>query len=156
MTWLSEQEGKIDVALQQALVDRLEFRRNFLIALGQDVAVRQTRAKEPFQDCLSHVLRIEKSISSSEPVPDAFSLKIQRRLASTMPPRPMVNISPAAAMDHLRRFCQDAIDAQEILDYSGPYNLSVWILPFPSLRWFSLVLLLMGVILIGSRSRSRR
>ena len=63
-------------------------------------------------------------------VDEAFSLKIQRRLASTVPPRPMVKISPEDAIKHLKRFFHDAIDAQQILDYHGPYNLQVCALLF--------------------------
>lgn len=55
-------------------------------------------------------------------MPDAFSLKIQRKLASTVPPRPMVTISSDDALAHLKRLCQDAIDMQQMLDYTGPSN----------------------------------
>lgn len=58
-------------------------------------------------------------------VPEAFSWKIQRRLASTVPPRPMVHVSAADATAHMTRFCQDAVDVQQILEYRGPYNLQV-------------------------------
>ncbi|KAL1970414.1 hypothetical protein VTN77DRAFT_5575 [Rasamsonia byssochlamydoides] len=130
VSWLNEQEGRVDDGVKQALVDRLEFRKHFLTALGQDIDVVHTRSKGPFVSCLSLVLAIEKSVSLGKPVPEAFSLKIQRKLASTVPPRPMVTISSKDAIDHLRRFCRDAIDIQEILDYSGSYNLrvSVWTL----------------------------
>jgi hypothetical protein len=58
-------------------------------------------------------------------MPEAFSLKIQRKLASTVPPRPMVQIPSDDALAHLERLCQDAIDMQQMLDYRGPSNFKV-------------------------------
>ncbi|KAF7587158.1 hypothetical protein BBP40_007666 [Aspergillus hancockii] len=51
--------------------------------------------------------------------------KIQRKLASTVPPRPMVKINFEDALAHLKRLCKDAIDLLEVLDYCGPHNLKV-------------------------------
>lgn len=125
VSWIDTQEGKIDAEVRAALQDRLIFRREFLDALDQDLDVMQSRSTEHFSSSLSKVALIEKSISLGKAVPDAFSLKIQRKLASTVPPRPMVKISHEDALGHLRRFCRDAIDIQEILDYCGPENLRV-------------------------------
>jgi hypothetical protein len=68
---------------------------------------------------------ITETVAHGTPVPEAFSLKIQRRLASTVPPRPIVHISPEDALAHLKRLCQDAIDMQQMLDYKGPSNFKV-------------------------------
>lgn len=126
VSWTDSQGDKISDELRTALKARLEFRKEFLDALDQDLDVMQSRSTESFVSSLSKVPLIEKSVSLGKSVPDAFSLKIQRKLASTVPPRPMVKISHEDALDHLKRFCRDAIDIQEILDYRGPENLRVW------------------------------
>ncbi|KAJ9215118.1 hypothetical protein DTO166G4_3196 [Paecilomyces variotii] len=125
VSWIDGQEGKIDDELRAALKARLDFRKEFLDALDQDLDVMESRSTEKFASSLSKVPLIETSISLGKPVPNAFSLKIQRKLASTVPPRPMVKISHEDALDHVKRFCRDAIDIQEILDYRGPENLRV-------------------------------
>ncbi|PWY68661.1 amino-acid N-acetyltransferase subunit Mak10 [Aspergillus heteromorphus CBS 117.55] len=145
ISWVDEQRGKVDEAVREAIRTRLLFRREFLLALEQDVDVIQTRSKEHFLFCLSHLDDLTKSTSLGKDVPDSFSLKIQRKLASTVPPRPMVNINFDDALAHLKRLCQDAVDLQEIIDYRGPYNLKVtiWTLlsrkPQPSVYIRSLV-----------------
>ena len=55
----------------------------------------------------------------------SFSIKIQRRLASTVPPRPIVNISFDEAIEQLTGLCQNGKDAYRILDYHGGDNLMV-------------------------------
>jgi hypothetical protein len=87
--------------------------------------VLETKSTENFQASISLVSQIEESMHLGTPVEDAFSLKLQRKLASTVPPRPMVNIDRKDAIAHLRRFCQDAADLQQMLDYRGPHNLRV-------------------------------
>jgi hypothetical protein len=37
----------------------------------------------------------------------------------------MVNIDSDDALAHLKRLCQDAIDMQQMLDYTGPSNFKV-------------------------------
>ncbi|KAI9924925.1 hypothetical protein MW887_006330 [Aspergillus wentii] len=125
VSWVDQQEGKIDENVRDAIKCRLIFRRNFLIALDQDVDVVQTRSTEHFASCLSQLSQLTQSTSLGKAIPEAFSLKIQRKLASTVPPRPMVNISSEDALAHLRRLCQDAIDLKEILEYRGPSNFKV-------------------------------
>lgn len=117
----------MDGDIQDAIKQRLFFRRDFLYALEQDIGVLETRSTEKFSTSLSRVSSLAKSAPLGKPVPDAFSLKIQRRLASTVPPRPMVEISLDDALSHLKRLCQDAIDLGQILDYRGPHNFRVCI-----------------------------
>lgn len=122
--WLAEQ-ADIDQKLKDAIRCRLAFRHEFLSALDQDLEVLETRDTHNFESCLSELGPLTESVSLGKPIPEAFSLKIQRKLASTVPPRPMVNISCDDALAHLKRLCQDAIDMQQMLDYTGPSNFKV-------------------------------
>lgn len=115
----------MDQKLRDAIQCRLQFRHEFLCALDEDLEILDTRSSENFVSCLSSLNRLSESVSLGQPVPEAFSLKIQRRLASTVPPRPIVHISAEDALVHLKRLCQDAIDMQEMMDYRGPSNFKV-------------------------------
>ncbi|CAG7923311.1 unnamed protein product [Penicillium olsonii] len=136
--WVAEQTD-IDQNLKEAIRCRLAFRHQFLSALDQDLEVLETRSTENFESCLSELGPLTQSVSLGKPVPEAFSLKIQRKLASTVPPRPMVHLSSDDALAQLKRLCQDAIDMQQMLDYTGPNNFktAVWTLlsrkPQPSI-----------------------
>lgn len=118
-------EKEMDQKLRDAIRCRLLFRREFLFALDQDLEVLDTRSTDNFVSCLSHLTALTDSVSLGKSVPGAFSLKLQRKLASTVPPRPIVQISHEAALAHLKRLCQDAIDMQQMLDYRGPSNFKV-------------------------------
>lgn len=132
LSWLDrqkqEQSGAVDEPIREALVHRLLFRRELLSGLDVDTMPAKQRSIQPFLAALRHLGRIEKSMHLGKSVPEAFSWKIQRRLASTVPPRPMVHVSAADAIAHMTRFCQDAVDVQQILEYRGPYNLQVCLL----------------------------
>jgi hypothetical protein len=56
----------------------------------------------------------------------AFSEKIQRKLASTVPPRPIVEVSYESAYKHLERLCRDASIALEVLKYHDSHSLMVY------------------------------
>lgn len=120
----------MDQKFREAIRCRLLFRHNFLCALDEDLEVIDTRSTDNFASCLSALDVIAGTVAIGKPVPEAFSLKIQRRLASTVPPRPIVHISPEDALAHLKRLCQDAIDMQQMLDYRGPNNFKVHHFPF--------------------------
>lgn len=53
----------------------------------------------------------------AKPVPDSFSEKIQRRLASTVPPKPMVELSFEDAFAKLTQMCKDCEEAAKILEF---------------------------------------
>ncbi|KAJ5861262.1 uncharacterized protein N7529_008572 [Penicillium soppii] len=136
--WLAE-TADIDEKLKDAIRCRLVFRHEFLSALDQDLEILENRSTQNFESCVSQLGPLTESVSLGKPVPEAFSLKIQRKLASTVPPRPMVQITSDDALAHLKRLCQDAIDMQQMLDYRGPSNFktAVWTLlsrkPQPSI-----------------------
>ena len=72
---------------------------------------------------------INKSRHLSTPVPEAFSTKIQRRLASTVPPRPIVQPSFEETDEHFQRLFRDAIDVLEVLNYADSQSLLVRTFP---------------------------
>lgn len=125
IAWLDEAGHELSDDVTAAIKDRLAFRQAFLSALDLDVNVTENRETQSMRESLYRIELIAKSTALGKPVERAFSLKIQRRLASTVPPRPMVNIKFEDAVQHMTRFCQDMIDVQDILDYSGTHNLWV-------------------------------
>lgn len=125
VSWI-EQQHSMDQTLRDAIKCRLVFRRNFLAAVEQDIGVIESRSTENFATCLKLLPSLKESFPLGKRVPEAFSLKIQRKLASTLPPRPIVNVSAEDALTHLTRLCEDAIDVKEILDYRGAHNVKVF------------------------------
>ena len=114
----------ISTSLRDALVVRLELRNFLLSAVQFDEIINDHRV--PWWDrCLQLIPTLSKTTSLGMRVDAAFSIKIQRRLASTVPPRPIVNISFDEAIQQLTRLCQNGKDAYRILDYHGGDNLMV-------------------------------
>ncbi|KAI2788019.1 hypothetical protein POX_f08402 [Penicillium oxalicum] len=142
--WVDAQDT-IDLSHKDAMRSRLHLRREFLASVDQDLEVLETRSTESFASCLKYLKSVSETVSLGKPVPEAFSLKLQRKLASTVPPRPIVNIKQEDALEQMRRLCQDAIDMQQMLDYRGPSNFktAVWTLvsrkPQPSVYIRSLL-----------------
>ncbi|KAJ5723502.1 hypothetical protein N7488_001537 [Penicillium malachiteum] len=122
VAWVDAQ-NEMDQKLRDAIRTRLMFRYEFMTALDGDLEVLDTRSTDNFKSCLAHLDALRESYPIGTPVPEAFSLKIQRKLASTVPPRPIVHIKHEDALDHLKRLCKDAIDMQQILEYRGPTNI---------------------------------
>ena len=107
---------------QDALISRLAFRKSFLISLGQTSDSDQPNS---WEDCLRELPILVKTRPLGIPVKRAFSATIQRRLASTIPPRPIVEISFEQAHEQLRRTCQYIGEVNRFKDYYGGSNLMV-------------------------------
>ncbi|KAJ5485594.1 hypothetical protein N7539_005582 [Penicillium diatomitis] len=142
--WVENQDT-IRSDFKDAIRSRLCLRREFLASVDQDLEILETQSTESFKLCLNHLASVADTVTLGKPVPEAFSLKLQRKLASTVPPRPIVHIKQEAALEQMRRLCQDAIDMQQMLDYRGPSNFktAVWTLvsrkPQPSVYIRSLL-----------------
>lgn len=73
----------------------------------------------------SSLPQIISSTNLGKPVPDSFSVKVQRKLASTVPPRPIVIVSQERAFAHLERLCRDAAAAVDVFEYYDSHSLFV-------------------------------
>ena len=65
---------------------------------------------------LASITNINDTHSLGKPVPDSFSTKIQRKLASTVPPRPIVELAFKDALQHLTQLCTDCEEATRFTD----------------------------------------
>lgn len=108
-----------------ALLDRLRFRKSFLTALMNDNQSERETSSEAWSECAEIIPLIYNTKHIGRSVTESFSAKIQRKLASTAPPRPMVSISFESAFAHLERLCQDGKDVWNVLDYHGVNDLIV-------------------------------
>lgn len=110
--------------LRDGLLNRLELRRKLLCAVQLDDVVDGQRATL-WECCLALLPTLSQTTKLGKPVSESISIKIQRRLASSAPPRPIINISFDDAFAQLNRLCQNARDAYRILDYHGGSHLLV-------------------------------
>ena len=122
--WLST-KSNISPNLKDVLDDRLRFVDALILALESALDAPHAGYFEAWKSLGELVSQVRKTKSLGQPVDEAFSIKIQRRLATTVPPRPMVHIELDVALDFLEKLCKDMIDAQNILDYRGTNNLLV-------------------------------
>ncbi|KAI3341610.1 Mak10 subunit, NatC N-terminal acetyltransferase-domain-containing protein [Ustulina deusta] len=115
-----------------ALESRLELRLAFLEAVDLPVIRNDTSElpKLPWTRMRRLTDAIENQHLLGKPMPAAFSTKLQRRLASTMPPRPMVNLSFDECITHFKRFFEDGNEVIDVLQYTDPQSLLNFILIF--------------------------
>jgi hypothetical protein len=111
--------------LKEALICRLDFRTKFLSAVETANSRTFPTQKGLWLDLLTYVPKLKSSIKLGKPVPSSFSVKIQRKLASTVPPRPIVEVSNAAAFNHLENLCRDASAVVDVLRYHDSQSLMV-------------------------------
>lgn len=119
----------MDLEIKDAIDQRLIFRGELLTALQIDSS-DDPREKEmgndaEFMTCQLLLHELERTMPLGKPVEESCSVKIQRRLASSVPPRPMVKIGFNDALTFLTRLCQDAVNMKQLLHYSGSNNLLV-------------------------------
>jgi hypothetical protein len=119
----SSDRGSLQV--REVLCRRLEFRAAFL----KTVSIANQRNSPYLKSSWDNLLALLPSFADekelSKPVPDSFSAKLQRKLASTVPPRPVVTIPLETAYDHLLRLCQDGQVLSNVLQYHDSHSLMV-------------------------------
>ncbi|KAI1820877.1 Mak10-domain-containing protein [Xylaria intraflava] len=116
----------------KALESRLELRIAFLDAIDLSV-IRNGSSdppKQPWSQMRTLITDIELQHGLGQPVPEAFSTKLQRRLASTMPPRPMVKLSFKECITYFQRFFDNGAEVIDVLQYKDPQSLLNFILMF--------------------------
>ncbi|KAL8728353.1 MAG: hypothetical protein Q9181_005374 [Wetmoreana brouardii] len=120
---LTEQEISIDEAVRSALTIRLRLRARLLIAVECDLNPDRDVQIQFWKHCAELLPDLLETRRIAKPVQEAFSIKIQRRLASSVPPRPMVEVDFKDAHVFLGHLCRDAADVYHILECSGNSNI---------------------------------
>lgn len=117
----------VPAKVSMALDLRLELRIALLRALEISTLRKSNpeSLKMPWIQMGGLIDHIKTQHSLGQPVPEAFSTKLQRRLASTMPPRPIVQLEFDEAYSHFKRLFQDGKEAMNVLKYSDPHSLLV-------------------------------
>lgn len=86
----SQKPANMQTSIRDALIIRLEMRRDLITTFLPNESILYI-AKD-WSRLAKQVEDVVKSHSLGKAVPDAFSAKIQRRLASTAPPRPIADV----------------------------------------------------------------
>ncbi|KAI9158436.1 LOW QUALITY PROTEIN: N-alpha-acetyltransferase 35, NatC auxiliary subunit [Paramyrothecium foliicola] len=114
----SQQNSQND-ELMSALIARLQLRRAFLDATESPEHMDNPElARKPWLDALALLPTIKNTHGLGTPVEESFSEKLQRKLASTMPPRPIVQLGFDDAFGHLHRLFRDGSEVIDVLNYT--------------------------------------
>jgi N-alpha-acetyltransferase 35, NatC auxiliary subunit len=124
-------KASITPDMKNAIKKRLLFRQSILKTLEEDMGPLSARSKSSLA-CVPLLRDIKDTRHLGRCVNEAFSTKIQRSLASSVPPRPMVNIEFLDALSHFDTLCNDNADVDQILDTKTSEDLFTAILVFMS------------------------
>lgn len=111
---MSSPDFESNEAFRSAILSRLEFRKSFLQALDLDLSLGQVSHTWP--RIVQSLSKLKATHQLGQVVPGAFSTKMQRRLASTVPPRPIVELDFKDAMQKLEQLCTDSAEATRFID----------------------------------------
>ena len=125
ITCVGQQERSVTEREIDALSSRLRLRKALLAAVVLDVNVDERTQVGSWERCLHILPTLLETKDVGKAVESSFSAKIQRRLASSVPPRPVVNVCFEDAHAYLSQLCQNGTEAYRILDFLGPSNLLV-------------------------------
>ena len=115
MRYVAKEMESIDVIIRDALLNRLQLRRKLLSAVQPDGGFEQQRARL-WEECLELLPTISQTNKLGVTLDNSFGIKIQRKLASSVPPRPIVKISFDNALALLKGICQNGRDAYRVFD----------------------------------------
>lgn len=124
VAYVTQESASIDHPYRDALLSRLKLRQMLLSAVQLDGIVDHQRAKL-WEGCLELLPVLSETNKLGVLLENSFSIKIQRKLASCVPPRPIVKISIDEALSRLNGICQNGRDAYRILDSQDGTRLTV-------------------------------
>jgi len=123
---LESLQGSVSDDLIAALSARLQLRRIFLNAAeSPQHRKNKKKAQQPWDEAEPVLSQIRDSHILAKPVDEAFSAKLQRKLASTMPPRPIVQLDFREAFPYLSRMFEDGREIVSVLNYTDSQSLFV-------------------------------
>lgn len=117
----------IDLAtemFQDALKSRLEFRKGILRAVG-NIDCDGSSEINPWTWCLETLPNIMETKELGVLTQHSFNAKIQRKLASNVPPRPVVETNFEDAFAYFQKICENGKDVYHAYDIIGSTNLMV-------------------------------
>lgn len=124
---LKDLQGSLPDDMIGALEARLQLRLRFLgAAIASQDTINAKGIKTAWSDANSalHTLKERLGVQATV-VKESFDARIQQKLASTMPPRPIVDLSRDDALGHLGRLFRDSLEAADVVEYSNPESLLV-------------------------------
>lgn len=117
--------GLDNKALQDAIISRLEFRKVVLKAVEGSGDLGKSSQANPWIRCLELLPKIMETKPLGVPANHSFSAKIQRKLASNVPPRPIVESSFEDAYVYFRKLCENGREVYCVDRDLGSSNLMV-------------------------------
>ncbi|KAK0386522.1 hypothetical protein NLU13_6357 [Sarocladium strictum] len=123
--------SSVSLELIEALDNRLELRQIFLdVAETPNHRNDPENARRPWTNGLPILAKLGVTHKLAQPVTEAFSVKLQRKLASTMPPRPIVQLSFQDALGHFTRLFQDGEQMIDVLNFHDTQSLQMFVSTF--------------------------
>ncbi|KAI4253463.1 MAG: hypothetical protein LQ352_003678 [Teloschistes flavicans] len=119
----TERQASIEEVTRYAISTRLNLRRRMLDAVASDLDLSKNAQSQKWMQCLELLPKLHGSHHVAKAVKEAFTIKIQRRMASSVPPRPMVEIDFEDAHTFLKHLCRDAADVYNVIEYHGSSNI---------------------------------
>jgi hypothetical protein len=109
-------------------------RHAFLNALNvSESRTEPDRIRTSWKEACAVTAQVKATSGRGKPITESVSIKLQRKLATTMPPRPIVEISLDSAMDQLIRMFKDGLEVIEVLHYTDSQCLLVGPVSLPLL-----------------------
>ncbi|KAF4582021.1 Mak10 subunit, NatC N(alpha)-terminal acetyltransferase [Ophiocordyceps camponoti-floridani] len=128
---LESLKGSIEPSIAEALTIRLKLRCIFLAATeNTQHSGHPDTARQPWTEALALLPGLASTHGLAKPVDEAFSVKLQRKLASTMPPRPIVELGFDEAFRHLSRLFEDGCEVIGALEYTNSRCLQTFVATF--------------------------
>ena len=99
---------------------RLVLRRSLLNAVGFELVGTVAQHRQRWKLVSDGTQPLIETHENGQTVQEAFSGKLQRHLTSTTPPRPVINLCFAKAMDYFGQLTRQAQEVCGILECSHP------------------------------------
>lgn len=117
----------VNPRLSEAIKVRLIFRKTFLVLVSGTLTSTQDRC-QALEQCLHLLPSVTTTIDLGKALPQAFSTRIQRKVSTQVPPRPMVTIDPKEAVSSWKSLLETLVQFEDLYNYTTPYE--IWVISF--------------------------
>ena len=120
--WLEQNASSqgLNHILMTSIRGRLVLRRSLLNAVGFELVGTVAQHRQRWKLVADGIQPVVETHENGQAIEYAFSGKLQRHLTSTTPPRPVINLYFAKAMDYFGQLTRQAQEVCGILDCNQP------------------------------------